>query len=302
MLRWFTGSVVQGGAAAACSYLLKLDRERSAWALGIAGTLSSGLRANRGTMAKALNAGRAAENGVVAATLAAKGFTASVDVFEDPMGFFSVACRNRYDRDLLRFGSPWFLREPGVAIKRYPCAGVMHPALDALLALLRRHPVQPEAVSRLRIHLSPEAALPLVHDQPERGLQGKFSLPFTAAAALIDRCVTPGQYLDAGVRDPRVRALMARVELVRDGELHPPGVEGAVAGVELVLTDGLRYHEAATGGPVHRPGRSALEEKFHECAAHAGVGREGSLRKFVERLWSLENVDSLASWVRYLCA
>ena len=77
------------------------------WALGIAGGLSSGLRANRGTMAKALNAGRAAENGVVAATLAAKGFTASAGVFEDPMGFFSAACGGRYDRELLRFGSPY---------------------------------------------------------------------------------------------------------------------------------------------------------------------------------------------------
>ena len=295
-----TGTLGVFGAAAACSHLLGLDRERTVWALGIAGTLSSGLRAHRGTMAKALNAGRAAENGIVAATLAAGDFTASADVFEDPMGFFSAACRNRYDPDLLRFGRPWFLREPGIAIKRYPCAGVMHPALDALFALLRRYPVEPEEVSRLRIHLSPEAALPLVYDRPERGLQGKFSLPFTFAAALIDRRVTPGQYTDARVRDSRVRALMPKVEQVRDGGLESPNGPGAGARVELVLAGGVRYYEAASAGPAKRPGRPALERKFHECAAYAGMGKGQSLRKFVDELWSLEGVVSLGPWLRRL--
>jgi len=295
-----TGTLGTFGAAAACSLLLGLDRERTVWALGIAGTLSSGLRVHRGTMAKALNAGRAAENGVVAATLAAKGFTASAGVFEDPMGFFSAACRNRYDRDLLRFGGPWFLREPGIAIKRYPCAGVMHPALDALFALLRRYPVKPEEVSRVRIHLSPEAALPLVYDRPELGLQGKFSLPFTFAAALIDRCVTLGQYTDARVRDSRIQALMPRVELVRDKGLESPDGQDAAARLELVLADGLRYYEAASTGPAKRPGRPALEEKLHECAAYAGMRKERSLCKFQEELWSLESVVSLGPWLRRL--
>ncbi len=297
-----TGTLGVFGAAAACCYLLGLDREHTGRALGIAGGLSSGLRANRGAMAKALNAGRAAENGVVAATLAAKGFTASTSVFEDPMGFFSAACGGRYDRELLRFGSPWFLSKPGIAIKRYPCAGIMHPMLDALLALIERHPVNPDAVERLRLHLHPDSLRPLVYDRPERGLDGKFSLPYTAAAALLDGRVTLEHYADARVRDARVRSLMSRVELVRDPELNPLGGHGAPAKVELVLMDGLRYHEAASGAPAKRPGRPALEEKFRECAAHARVGKGMSLQKFVDTLWRLEGVDSLASWLRLLRA
>ena len=295
-----TGTLGVFGAAAACSHLLGLDRERTGWALGTAGGLSAGLRANRGTMAKALNAGRAAENGVMAATLAAKGFTASAGVFEDSMGFFSAACGNRYDRERLRFGSPWFLREPGIAIKRYPCAGVMHPMLDTLLALLERRRVTPDAVDRLRVRLHPDAARPLVYDRPGSGLEGKFSLPYTAAAALLDRQVTPGHYTDARVRDPKIRALMSRVELARDPGLSPPGGPGAAAGVELVLTGGLRYYEAAPDRPARRPGRPALEQKFQQCAEHARIGRGSSLRKFVDTLWSLESVDSLAAWLRLL--
>ena len=216
------------------------------------------------------------------------------------MGFFSAACGNRYDRERLRFGSPWFLREPGIAIKRYPCAGVMHPMLDALLALLERRRITADAVDRLRVRLHPDAARPLVYDRPESGLEGKFSLPYTAAAALLDRQVTPGHYTDARVRDPKIRALMSRVELARDPGLSPPGGPGAAAGVELVLTGGLRYYEAAPDRPARRPGRPALEQKFQQCAKHARIGRGSSLRKFVDTLWSLESVDSLAAWLRLL--
>ena len=297
-----TGTLGVFGATAACSYLLGLDRERTGWALGIAGGLSAGLRANRGTMAKALNAGRAAENGVMAATLAARGFTASTGAFEDPMGFFSASCGSRYDRQRLRFGNPWFLRTPGIAIKRYPCAGVMHPVLDALLALIERHRVAPNAVDRVRVHLHPEAARPLVYERPETGLQGRFSLPYTVAAALLDRGITLAHYTDGRVRDPAVRALMPRVERVADPGLNPPGGRGASARVELVLADGLRYYETAPASPGRRTDRRALEEKFRHCAEHAGVGKGSSLRKFVDRLWSLESVDSLAPWLRLLRA
>ena len=103
---------------------------------------------------------------------------------------------------MLRFGSPWFLREPGVVIKRYPCAGVMHPVLDALLPLIRRHQVNPAAVHRLRIRLHPDATRPLVYERPETGLQGKFSLPYTAAAALLDRGLTLRTTPTAGYGTP----------------------------------------------------------------------------------------------------
>lgn len=295
-----TGTLGVFGATVASAYLLRLDREQIAWALGIAGGLSSGLRASRGTMAKSLNAGRAAENGVMAATLAATGFTASARVFEDPMGFFAAACENRYKRDLLQFGSPWFLKEPGIAIKRYPCAGVMHPMLDTLLALLERQPVCPEAVDHLRIHLHPDAARPLVYNRPERGLEGKFSLPYTAAVALVDRSVTLRHYTDKQVRNPRIQALMSRVEMVSDPHLNLPGSEDTLAKVELVLTSGVRYDEDASGGSIKRPDRPSLEGKFRECAEYGRIGKGKHLQGVIDALWSLESVNSVASWMRLL--
>ena len=179
----------------------------------------------------------------------------------------------------------------------------MHPDARCAAGAARTPPGEPRTPSiGLRVHLHPDSARPLVYDRPERGLEGKFSLPYTAAAALLDRRVSLEHYTDARVRDPRIRALMPRVELVRDPELNPLGGQGAPAKVELVLTDGLRYYEAASGGPVRRPSRLALEEKFRECAEYARVGKGRGLRKFLDTLWSLENVDSLASWLRLLRA
>ena len=101
-----TGTLGAFGATAACAQLLRLSPLSIRHALGIAGTLASGLRANRGTMAKGLNAGRAAENGVIATTLAADGFTASENIFDDPMGFFSAACR------VMSSTNPFILTQP----------------------------------------------------------------------------------------------------------------------------------------------------------------------------------------------
>ena len=138
-------------------------------------------------MAKSLNAGHAAENGVVAATLAQAGFTASADIFDDPMGYFSAACYGMVDRKLIKLGPPYFLVRPGVAIKFYPCAGVLHPALDSIINLAKQHDLQSDKVKSIRVSLGPDTALPLVYNQPKNGLEGKFSLPFSAAVALIFR-------------------------------------------------------------------------------------------------------------------
>jgi 2-methylcitrate dehydratase PrpD len=295
-----TGTISPFGAAAACARLLKLNKQQIGWALGIAGTLASGIRANRGTMAKALNAGRAAENGVVAATLAQQNFTATTNVFGDPMGFFSAACRNKVDLNLLKFGAPYFLEKPGVAIKLYPCPGVLHPMLDLLLSQIKRYDLRPEQIQAIRITMSPEMALPLVYDRPQNGLQGKFSLPFTAAVAVVDREVGIGQFADARVRDRQIKKLMQRVMLIRmPGPSHrrkTPPTE-----VEILGYDGRRYRQNATwarGHPTLPPSRQEIEEKFRQCAGP--VLKNNAVEQFLTSVWFIERVSSVSRWLRPL--
>ena len=296
-----TGTIGAFGATAACAHLLKLDSIRIRWALGIAGSLASGLRAHRGTMAKSLNAGHAAENGVVAASLAQTGFTASTDVFDDPMGYFAAACHGMVDRKLIKLGPPYFLVNPGVAIKIYPCAGVLHPALDAIIELAKVHDLRAIDVKRIRVSLGPDAALPLVYPNPRTALEGKFSLPFSAAAALIHRRAGLEQYKDATLLDSNIAAVMKRVDLVRDPRLQSVGNLGCQAEIEIQLKNRRIYRKRAGVGKGHpkKPlTREEIEEKFYECAGEQ-ISKKRAHR-FVEKLWCIERVDALAPWLGFL--
>ncbi len=291
-----TGTFGTFGAAAACSHLLRLDDEHCAWAIGIAGTLASGVRANRGTMTKSLNAGRAAENGVMAALLARQGFTASKNIFEDPMGYFSAACRNQYDPELLFFGKPFFFAKPGIAIKLYPCAVVMHPLLDLLLSLVQRHDIRSDTIERVQVTMSSQSALPLVYKRPANSLQAKFSLPFAVAVALVDRAAGLDQYTDRKVKDPSVAALMEKTDLVA-----AKTTRNEPAMVRIILKGGKIFHgKTAKAQSSDALSRFKIEEKFRQCAANKLTPR--MIRGLLSYLWSLEELKSVGGITRLLRA
>jgi 2-methylcitrate dehydratase PrpD len=297
-----TGTLGAFGAAAACAHLLKLKPVAIRRALGIAGTLSSGLRANRGTMAKGLNAGRAAENGLLAAKLAVNGFTASENIFDDPMGFFSAACRNKVDGNLLQFGNPFFFAKPGVGIKLYPCAGVLHPALDLLLRLRKRYALAPDRIKSIGVTLDATAALPLVYAEPKDALQAKFSLQFAVAVTLADGAAGLKQFSAERVRDPKLHNLMKRVELLGRPATGYGRKIGRIIGidtqVEIATEQGVIYgarDRIARGHPARPASRAEIEEKFHQCAA--GVLPPRQMEQCLKNFWTLERAPSIASWL-----
>jgi 2-methylcitrate dehydratase PrpD len=289
-----TGTFGTFGAAAACSHLLRLDTKHCAWTMGVAGSLASGLRANRGTMTKSLNAGRAAENGVMAALLAGQGFTASENIFEDGMGYFSAACRNQYDSKLLFFGQPFFFAKPGIAIKLYPCAVVVHPLLDLLLGLVFRHNIHVNAVDRVQVTLPSRTSLPLVYDRPKNSLQAKFSLPFAVAVALAERAAGLAQYTDKKLKSPKIAELMRRTELIRaKNDIND------TAAVRIILKDGASYSgktaETCSGAAVTPV---QIEEKFRQCARDTLTPR--AIRLLLEHVRSIEKLKTLTGMTRLL--
>jgi 2-methylcitrate dehydratase PrpD len=252
-------------------------------------------------MAKSFNAGHAAENGIVAATLARSGFTASIDVFDDSMGYFAAACHGKVDRKLIKFGAPYFLVSPGMAIKIYPCAGVLHPALDAIIDLAKEHDLRSTDVKRIRVSLGPDAALPLVYNSPRTALEGRFSLRFSAAVALIYRRAGLDQYQDATLFDPKITAVMKRVDLVRDPSLQSLGNFGCPAEVRISLTNGKTHRKRAViakGHPKKPLTREEILEKFYQCAGERLPKKRA--KKFIKNLWSIEKVDALAPWLGLL--
>lgn len=147
-----TATIGVFGAAAACARLMGLPPEQIARALALAATFSSGIKANFGTMTKPLHVGHAARNGLLAALLASDGFTARADAFEHKQGFLNVFNgAGNYDADRITdgWGDPWDIVSPGLAIKQYPCCGSTHPAIDAMLMLVREHDLKPSQVARI---------------------------------------------------------------------------------------------------------------------------------------------------------
>ena len=134
-----SGTVGTFGATAAAAKLLGLDADKTAHALAIAASTAAGIRVNFGTMTKPLHVGRAAQNGVVAAELAARGFTGGKDALDPPWGFFQVFSHgDGFDADRIvgKLGNPHTIVWPGVSIKPYPCGVLGHPTMDAMRRLV----------------------------------------------------------------------------------------------------------------------------------------------------------------------
>jgi 2-methylcitrate dehydratase PrpD len=217
-----TGVCGPFGAAAACASLMGFDTERTAWALGLAGTQGSGLWAFNadGTMSKRLHAGRAAHAGVLAAELAALGFTGPTQIYEYHDGGVLKAFSDASDpapltRDL---GAVFHLDR--TAIKPYSCCGSTHSYVDAAYELRRRLGTPWNAARRVRAGMAKVVDVQCGFDYtPGSALNAQMSLRYVVAAALLEGQVLPPQFSDAKLADPALTALAARVELEHDPAL-----------------------------------------------------------------------------------
>ena len=261
------------GAAAACASLRRLDAERAGNALALAASQSSGVMANFGTMTKPFHAGRSAHSGLIAARLAEVGFTASPDALEHPQGFLSaVSPAGEADRETpaQALGSEWKIVKYPLGIKKYPACYCTHRALDAMLELLARHPLGPEEIERVTVSLSDTHSLILRNHRPQTGLEGKFSMEFAMAAAVIARRAGLAEYTDGFVERPDVQDFMHRV-IVETNQNYDPEVSGASVSdqvrVDLVAGGRVESQKVRRAkGHADRPlSEAELFDKFRGC-------------------------------------
>lgn len=265
------------GATAACARLLRLDAERTLMALGIAASLAGGLQQNFGTMTKPLHAGWAARSGVVAAALAARGFTADRGAIEGERGQtparpggFLRAMSGGAEVDLAplaALGEPYEITSSGFGVKLYPCCYAVHRSLDAALELRRRHCIDPDGIEAVRVEVSRGALLPLRTDPPATGLEGKFSLEYCLAAALVDGRVGLPSFTDEAVRRPAVRKLMSQVHAEEGTEAGAFPI-GGYAELRILLRDGDEHSlrvDTPSGDPSRPLSWDELVGKFRHC-------------------------------------
>jgi len=172
-----TGTCGTFGSTTACAKLRGLDVMQATYALGIGATEGGGFRDNFGSMTKPFQAGHAAENGTVAADLAALGWTAANNILEAPLGFFQAA-GGGFDPDAIvgRFGKPWTFVFPGVSIKPHPSGSLSHPAMGEMLRLIHEHDIKAADVEKVDVGVNHAILTSLLHHRPTTGLPGKFRM------------------------------------------------------------------------------------------------------------------------------
>jgi 2-methylcitrate dehydratase PrpD len=286
------------GAAMAVGKILRCNEAQLLRTLGIAASMASGLRENFGTMTKPLHAGRAAENGVTAALLARDGFTAATNILEARRGFFN-AMAGGYDENKIRgrFGSPYFMMEPGISIKPYPSGSLSHPAQDLILDMAREHDLRAADIAAIEVGTNSNVPNALIYPMPKTALEGKFSIPFCMAIAVLERKAGIAQFQDRKVRDKKVIELMKRVTLYVDDELEKLGYDQVRSRVRVRLRSGKviegRY-DVARGHPEKPMSWAELGDKFRDCAALALPARNIEVAiELIARIDTLANLRPL---------
>ena len=271
-----TGPLGTLGAAATAARLLRLDPGQAAMAVSLAASQAAGLRQNFGTMTKPYHAGAACRAGVNAARLVQAGFTASDDALEGRFGFMrAFSGGSDYDpgRAAASLGSRCFMVESGIEIKKYPCCGSAHLALDATTELLRRESFGAGDVDRIDVLVDFDPPRSLIHSRPTGGLEGKFSMQYCLAAEIIDGRVGLASFTDDQVMRSEAQDLIPRIEMRRH-----PGFEGQTSWteanhlVEVHLKDGrviAERAERATTGALRGVSHDDVRAKFLDCATVA---------------------------------
>ena len=225
------------GAAVAAGHLLDFDADQFANAIGIAGSRCGGLFVNLGTMTKATHTAYAGSLGLEAALLTRRGFTGCATLFDPgPQSYENAFFPRGLDTDeLLKFGATFRVVDPGYAIKIFPAKFSTHYAITAALLARPRIP-SPEAIRTVRITAAdvPSSDRP----RPRSGLDGKFSLQYTAAAALLDGHVGLSSFTDERLARADMQALLPKFEVRLTRDIPSIYTQGRYLDIEIALASG----------------------------------------------------------------
>src|SRR5262245_35000818 len=247
-----------------------------ATAPALAASMASGIKANFGTMTKPFHVGHAARNGLLAALLAKEGMTASPDALEHKQGFFAVyngAGTFHPERILAEWAKPFELANPGIAFKRHPCCGSTHPAADAMLHLRAKHRLTPAQVTTIESWTHPRRLAHTNRPDPRSGLDGKFSIQYVLARALMHGIVSLEHFSDEAICEDAARAVAAKVKAQPEVIPTREDDEHFYARLCRTTTSGEAYEhfvDAPHGRDrAHPLPERTLEAKFRDCAQRA---------------------------------
>jgi 2-methylcitrate dehydratase PrpD len=276
------------GAAAACAHLMGLLESQWLHAFGIAGVEAAGLKSVFGTMSKPFQAGKASANGLLAAILASRGFTAATDIIEVEQGFAATHAGSADEAVLDRYEGRFLVRD--TVFKYHASCYLTHSAMEAALVLRDRMKFRADDAEAVRVLVPPGSLAVCNIAEPKTGLEGKFSLRATVAMALCgDDTADPASFTDERMRDPALVAVRDRVEVMPSTEMI-----GSQARVEVRRGGSWSNGETVDVG---RPAEDVdkqwgrITEKFVRLAAPV-LGTDGAWRLH-ERVETLEHLGDV---------
>lgn len=263
------------GAAVTAGHLLRLDTGKLRHAIGIAGSRAGSILANVGSMTKSTHCGNAGAQGMDAALLAKRGFTGNPDVFEAHKGIIVSFYNGKFDPErFLAFGKPYRVVDPGHAIKLFPSQYGTHFAITAGLDM---HAKVGDATRIRRVEMRGPVMNYVDRPAPVSGLDGKFSLQYAAAAAMLDGEVKIDTFTDKRRFRADMEAMLKKITLVQDAsipnDLHDMRIE-----MTATLDDGAT-HQVVCKGPKGTWGMPPLQDadhlvKLHDCFSRALSGKQ----------------------------
>src|SRR5262245_13077474 len=226
------------GSVLAAARLLSLDVEKTMRALGMAGSLGSGVlafaKAGNGGMVKRLHMGRAAEGGILAAGLAQRGFEGPDVILEGKFGYLDVYARDG-DPSLLvdGLGTRWETRT--TAFKAFPCHITAQAPVKTLLALKHEHGFTPVDIASFTLYASEKVLSHHVLPAPQDAATAQYSVPYCLALALFRNPSDPQALLDDPQQNPDILSMSQRIVVKRNDERHAKN--DLACRIEITLRD-----------------------------------------------------------------
>jgi 2-methylcitrate dehydratase PrpD len=288
-----TGTLGSIAAAAGAARLIGLDESKTTFALGIACTQAAGMQQNRGSDCKSLHAGKSAYHGVLASSLAARGFNSSPEILEGSLGFTKIfSATQRNDAITAGLGRAWMIAANGY--KPYACGVVLHPLIDAMIEVSRTSRQPAADIARVEVTVHPDVIRITGVDTPNSGLMSKFSANHAAAVAYLDQAAGVAQFTNERSGDASVQALRKLIVVKPDPFFR---LDQSAA---TVLTKAGVSHAVqiahATGTVSNPMSDQALSEKFLGNATPV-IGA-AQARRVADMIGKLDTLSDIGDLVR----
>ena len=308
----YTALYAYFGATTATSKVLKLDLDQTVHAMGIAYAQAAGNTQCMpdGAIVKRMQPGFGARAGVLAALLARSGVTGAKNVFEGGAGLYTIYLKGQFDRDVLLAELGTRFEVENLSFKPYPSCRHTHTAIDAVLDILSKTPIDPDQIVEISVGANSEAFRNVcepfeIKSKPRNVVDAQFSIPFCVSSALINKEVFVENFSDEQLHNAKVLELAGKVRCSLDAELERDfGRQVSPAIVRIRMKDGTVFNSRKNhpiGSPEAPMSNEALMGKFRRCAQTAShVVDAQRAEKIIGAIQNFEEIKDVREFVELL--